>query len=74
MNNFKMSKREILQRASRGLQCENKPSKPKRSIETSIELNGFNVTLSQGVAAKRYKISTQQNICERETSPDSVSD
>ena len=32
LNNFKMDKREILQRTSRGLQWENKPPKLKRSI------------------------------------------
>ena len=32
MNNFKMDEKEILQRTSRGLQWENKPSKLKRSM------------------------------------------
>ena len=32
MNNFKMDEKEILQRILRGLQCENKALKPKRSI------------------------------------------
>ena len=36
MNNFKMDKRDILQRISRGLQWENKPPKLKRSIIDSV--------------------------------------
>ena len=32
MNNFKMDRRKILERTSRGLQWENKPPKLKRSI------------------------------------------
>ena len=36
MNNFKVDKREILKRTSRGLQWENKPLKLKRSIASNI--------------------------------------
>ena len=35
-DNFKMDKREILQRISRGLQWENKPPKLKKSIGVSV--------------------------------------
>jgi len=39
MNNFKMDKRKILWRISRGLQGKNKPPKLKRSISLKLGSN-----------------------------------